>query len=185
MTGLSIRPVAARDAAELLRFELAHRAYFERWVNRRDPSLYSEHGVAEAIAAAEAARAHDQAFQFLILDGDRLVGRVNLTNVRRAHYQAAELGYRVGEHDGGRGVASTGVALCLEQAFGAVGLHRVEAVARPENRGSVRVLERNGFVRFGHSRRSFELGGQWFDRLLFERHRDEGLVTLEAGTRPA
>ncbi len=172
MSGLAIRPVAARDAADLLRFELAHRAYFERWINGRDPSFYSERGVASAIAAAEAARAHDHAFQFLIVDDDRLVGRVNLTNVRRAHFQSADLGYRVGEHDGGRGVASTAVALCLEQAFGALGLLRLEAVARPENQGSVRVLERNGFRQFGHSRRSFQLGGEWFDRLLFERHRD-------------
>jgi len=45
--------------------------------------------------------------------------------------------------------------------------YRIEAIARPENQGSVRVLERNGFQQFGHSRHSFELGGQWFDRLLF------------------
>jgi ribosomal-protein-alanine N-acetyltransferase len=151
LSGLAIRPVAARDAADLLRFELAHRAYFERWINGRDPSFYSERGVASAC---------------------RTMGRVNLTKVRRAHFQSADLGYRVGEHDGGRGVASTAVALCLEQAFGALGLLRLEAVARPENQGSVRVLERNGFRQFGHSRRSFQLGGEWFDRLLFERHRD-------------
>jgi ribosomal-protein-alanine N-acetyltransferase len=74
-----------------------------------------------------------------------------------------------------RPVASGAGALCVEQAFGVHGLERIEATARPENRGSVRVLERNGFRQFGHSRRSFELGGQWFDRLLFERHRDAPL----------
>ena len=128
--------------------------------------------MAAANAAAEAAWAGDQAFQYLVVEGERIVGRVNLTNVRRTHFQCADLGYRIGEHDGGRGLASRAVALCLDEAFGAHGLGRIEAVARPENRGSVRVLERNGFVQFGHSRRSFELGGQWFDRLLFERHKD-------------
>ncbi len=172
MSELSIRPVAAGDADALLSFELEHRAYFERWVNARDPAFYSLQGVAHAIAAAEAARAADQAFQYLVIEDERIVGRVNLTAVRRTHFQSAELGYRIGEHDGGRGIASRAVALCLEQAFGTLGLLRVEAVARPENRGSVRVLERNGFARFGHSRRSFQLGGRWFDRLLFERHRD-------------
>lgn len=172
MTAPAIRPVAPRDATGLLRFELAHRAYFERWVNARDPSFYSERGVASAIAAAEAARACDQAFQYLIVEDERIVGRVNLTHVRRAHFQSADLGYRIGEHDGGRGVASKAVALCLAEAFGPLGLQRIEAVARPENEGSIRVLQRNGFVQFGHSRHSFELGGQWFDRLLFERHRD-------------
>jgi [ribosomal protein S5]-alanine N-acetyltransferase len=169
---LRIRPVASGDAAALLRFELEHRAYFERWVNPRDPAFYSEQGVRAAIAAAEAAWAGDQAFQYLVVDAQRIVGRVNLTGVRRTHFQSADLGYRIGEHDGGRGVASRAVALCLDEAFAVHGLRRVEAVARPENRGSVRVLERNAFVQFGHSRRSFELGGQWFDRLHFERHRD-------------
>ena len=131
--------------------------------------------MAAAIAAAERARTADHAFQYLVIEDGRLVGRVNLTAVRRAHYQCADLGYRIGEHDGGRGIASKAVALCLEQAFGAHGLRRIEAVARPENMGSVRVLERNGFAQFGHSRRSFELGGRWFDRLLFERHRDAPL----------
>ena len=172
MSDVRIRPVVAADAATLLRFELLHRAYFERWVNARDPAFYSEQGVVAAIAAAEKSREHDHAFQYLIEDAGRLVGRVNLTNVRRRHYDCADLGYRIGEHDGGRGVASTAVALCLAEAFGPLGLRRIEAVARPENQGSVRVLQRNGFTQFGHSRRSFELGGRWFDRLLFERHRD-------------
>lgn len=174
MSTLHIRPVAAADAAALLRFEIEHRAYFERWVQARDPAFYSADGVAAAIAAAEAAWATGHAYQYLVVDGDRLVGRVNLTQVRRAHFHCADLGYRIGEHDGGRGVASRAVALCLEQAFGVHGLQRIEAVARPVNTGSIRVLERNGFHQFGHSKRSFELGGEWFDRLLFERHRGDG-----------
>ncbi|MFL6699484.1 MAG: GNAT family N-acetyltransferase [Vitreoscilla sp.] len=173
MSGLAIRPVAGSDAVALLQFELAHRAYFESWVNSRDPRFYSEEGVAAAIAGAEAAWAGDQAFQYLIVEDERIVGRVNLTAVRRTHFHCADLGYRIGEQDGGRGIASRAVALCLEQAFGAHRLERIEAIARPENRGSVRVLERNGFRQFGHSRRSFQLGGRWYDRLLFERHRDE------------
>ena len=172
MSGVAIRPVAAADAPALLAFELTHRAYFESWVNARDPGFYSAQGVAAAIAAAQAAWAADQAFQYLIVEDGRIVGRVNLTAVRRAHFHCADLGYRIGENDGGRGVASRAVALCLEQAFGTHGLGRIEAIARPENKGSIRVLERNGFRQFGRSRRSFELGGQWFDRLLFERHRD-------------
>ena len=172
MSELALRAVASGDAAALLRFELEHRAYFERWVNARDPAYYSEQGVATAIAFAESARAADQAFQYLIVEDDRILGRINLTAVRRAHYQCAELGYRIGEHDGGRGVASKAVARCVAQAFDVHALGRIEAVARPENKRSVRVLERNGFRQFGHSRRSFELGGRWYDRLLFERHAD-------------
>ena len=162
--------MADADAAALLRFELAHRAYFERWVQARAPAFYSADGVGAAIAAAEAGWVAGQAFQYLVVEAQRIVGRVNLTHVRRTHFHCADLGYRIGEHDGGRGIASRAVALCLERAFGEHGLARIEATARPVNLGSIRVLERNGFRQFGHSRRSFELGGQWHDRLLFERH---------------
>ena len=51
MSDLRIRPVAAGDAAALLRFELEHRAYFERWVSARDPAFYSAAGVAASAAA--------------------------------------------------------------------------------------------------------------------------------------
>jgi ribosomal-protein-alanine N-acetyltransferase len=51
-------------------------------------------------------------------------------------------------------------------------LARIEATARPENEGSVRVLERNAFSPYGRSTRSFELSGAWYDLLHFERHAD-------------
>src|SRR5438552_9616916 len=77
LSELHIRPVAAADPAALLRFELEHRAYFERWVNARDPAFYSADGVAAAIAAAQAAWAAGHAFQYLVIGGSRPVGRAN------------------------------------------------------------------------------------------------------------
>jgi ribosomal-protein-alanine N-acetyltransferase len=168
---LTIRPPVAEDAAELLAFESRNRAWFESMIRARDPRYYSLEGVAAAIADAVAGRAADREYPYLVLDGGRLVGRVNLRSVRRAHYHSAELGYRVDQREGGRGVASRAAALALDEAFGPLALWRVEAGARPENLASIRVLERNGFVRFGHSRRAMHLHGVWYDRVLYERHR--------------
>jgi len=99
-----------------------------------------------------------------------LLGRVNLSGIKRAHFHSGVLGYRIGQSAGGRGVASAAVGQVLEIAFGQLGLKRIEADASVANAGSIRVLERNGFVQYGRSRRSFELQGQWVDRLHFERH---------------
>jgi ribosomal-protein-alanine N-acetyltransferase len=167
-----IRPPELEDARSLLAFELANRAHFEAWVQPREEGFYSLEGVQAAIAAAQAARLGDRAFQYLVFAQQRLVGRVNLHAVRRAHHDCAELGYRIAHGEGGRGLASAAVALCLAEAFGPLDLWRVEATARPENAASIRVLERSGFQRFGHSRRSVRLQGAWFDLLHFERHRD-------------
>lgn len=109
------------------------------------------------------------AYQYLVRDSlGTLVGRVNLSKVRRAHFHSAELGYRVGEDSGGKGHATEAVRQVIERAFGEHGLVRLEATARPENEGSVKVLTRNGFSRFGQSTRSFELAGRWYDLLHFE-----------------
>ena len=62
-----------------------------------------------AIDTARASADEDKGCQFLLREVDgQLVGRVNLSRVRRAHFHPAELGYRVAESAQGRGVARAG-----------------------------------------------------------------------------
>jgi ribosomal-protein-alanine N-acetyltransferase len=173
MPALRIEPPSLRDLDELLAFELDNRAFFERWINARAADYYSRDGVAHAIETAQGEAAGDTAHQFLIREHGVLVGRVNLTQVRRTHWQSASLGYRIGAAFNGRGLAKSAVRLLAHRAFGELRLTRLEAHARPENQGSIAVLKANGFEQFGHSRRSFHLAGNWFDMLYFEAHTPE------------
>lgn len=152
-------------------FETANRAFFEATINARPACYYAPGGVEDALALAlEDARA-DRGYQFLLKNGQgAILGRVNLGQVRRAHFQSAVLGYRIAEAECGKGYAGEAVRQLLGIAFGELGLARVEADCRVENAASARVLLRNGFTQFGHSRRSFELHGAWHDRLHFECH---------------
>lgn len=155
----------------LLGFELANRAFFEATINARPASYYSREGVGLAVAQAMADAYADIGYQYLVVDdAGRILGRVNLSVVKRAHFHSAVLGYRIGQAHGGKGVAGEAVRQVLEIAFGTLRLQRIEADCRIDNLASRRVLERNGFHQFGHSRRSFELGGVWYDRLHFECH---------------
>ena len=170
---LVIRPPTPEDAANLLAFELENRAWFERWVHARDPASYRLEAILAAIERAAQDRRADSGYQYLAFGADgRIVGGVNLRNVRRGHFRSAELGYHVGERETGQGFASAAVALCMREAFGALGLWRVEATVRPTNRASIRVLEGNAFVEWGRSTRCVEFDGEWFDLLHFERHAD-------------
>ncbi|MGC5703568.1 GNAT family N-acetyltransferase [Pseudomonas sp. NFXW11] len=170
MTLLHLRAPRLDDLHDLLAFEAQNRAFFEASINARPADYYCADGVAEAIVQAQQDAEADRGYQFLIREEGQLVGRINLHRVQRAYFNCAELGYRVGAQFTGRGIAKAAVAQVLQRAFGELRLSRVEANARPENIGSVRVLEASGFSRFGHSRRSFLLHGQWFDRLHFECH---------------
>lgn len=172
MTILYLHPPRPQDRDELYRFETENRAYFESMINSRPASYYSPEGVAAAIEAAEREAQADQAYQFLMRDAaGLLVGRINLVQVKRKHFHSASLGYRVAQSQGGKGYGQAAVGQILVKAR-ELGLRRLEAHVRPENIGSCKVLQRNGFLEFGRSRRSMELGGTWFDVLYFERHLD-------------
>lgn len=171
MPVLHLSPPTPDVADELLRFETDNRAFFEARINSRPPGYYSPEGVRAAIALAVKEAAEDKGYQFLVrTEAGELVGRINLIGVRRRHFHSADLGYRMAEQACGKGYASEAVRQVLLKAFGELGLKRLEANARVANEGSIRVLRRNGFEQFGHSKRSFELDGVWHDRLYFERH---------------
>ncbi len=170
---LHLAPLQTADAPDLLAFEQDNRAFFEAHINARPPAYYAVSGVRAAIADARREAAEDKSYHYLVRDGSGLlVGRVNLTRVKRAHFHSAELGYRVAQSACGRGVASQAVRQVIAIAFHELKLLRIEATSRPENLGSTRVLTGNGFTPFGRSRQSFELAGTWYDLVHYELHAD-------------
>ena len=171
MRGLHVHLISSADIEDLRSFEFENRGFFESQVNARPAAFYASGGVERSVDAAVADAQAGLAFQYLVRDDvERLVGRVNLHHVRRAQFQSAELGYRVGLSMTGQGAASEAVRLALAQAFDVHSLRRIEAAVRTDHIASIKVLEKHGFVTFGRSRRSFELGGVWHDRLHLELH---------------
>ncbi len=170
-----IRPACSADADAVFAFELQNRDYFEQWVHSRTDAYYELVQVRASLQAAEAERTQDKSFQYLIwvtdseADQPQLAGRINLTNIVRAHYNKATLGYRMAQSATGKGIASCAIDLLLKEAFGPLKLWRIEAVVRPANIGSAKVLEKNGFSQFGRSIRSVKLHDEWQDLLHFER----------------
>ena len=62
---------------------------------------------------------------------------------------------------------SNAVRTFIPNAFGELGLHRIEAALMPRNKPSLRVLERNQFRREGFARKYLKINGRWEDHILF------------------
>ena len=92
-----------------------------------------------------------------------IVGTVNLFDIARGPFQAAGIGYYVGARFAGHGYMTEALALALRHAFVTLGLHRVEAAIEPDNRASIRLVRRAGFLREGLSRSYIRMGGRWRD----------------------
>jgi ribosomal-protein-alanine N-acetyltransferase len=59
------------------------------------------------------------------------------------------------------------LATIITFSFQQLRLHRLEAATQPQNEPSIRVLERNGFIREGFARSYLRIDGHWRDHVLF------------------
>jgi [ribosomal protein S5]-alanine N-acetyltransferase len=113
----------------------------------------------------------DIGYAFLIFrdEDNRLVGGVTLNNVRRGVAQTASLGYWMGLPFARQGYMSAALSVLVPFSHGALHLKRVEAACLPHNAASVRLLEKQGFVREGYARKYLCIAGEWQDHILFAR----------------
>jgi ribosomal-protein-alanine N-acetyltransferase len=105
------------------------------------------------------------AFGFLVRlnSTGRLAGLVNIFQIVRGSYQRGVLGYGGFRPTAGHGYVREGVGLAVRHAFDHLGLHRLEADIRPENRPSRRLVESLGFRLEGFSPGFVRMDGVWHD----------------------
>jgi ribosomal-protein-alanine N-acetyltransferase len=166
----AIRPTAPEDAREQLRLRLANRGHTGPWDPVRDDSFYTEAGQRLELDLDQRSWAAGSAYAFAIVEldaGERLIGRVALSNVVRGPWQNATLGYWIDKDSLGRGHAPRAVRLVLRFAFEHAGLHRVQPAIIPRNHRSVRVAEKVGFRLEGRALRYLKINGVWEDHDVY------------------
>ena len=135
------------------------------WVQPpRDAAAYA--------AYLQKARLAENAYYFAWYD-DGLVGALHLGNIVRGALQGAYLGYYAFEPLAGRGLMRQAMAAVLDEAFGNVGLHRVEANIQPANARSRKLVAALGFRLEGFSPRYLKIDGIWRDHERWALLRDE------------
>ena len=163
------RDLSPDDAPALARLVRADRAFLAPWDADRGEQWFTDDGQREDVATALRRRADGLAWPCVVLDDDReVVGRINLNNIVRGAFQSCSVGYWVTSAANGRGYATGAVAELLRTAFEDLGLHRVEAGTLLHNAASQRVLEKNGFTRFGLAPKYLKIAGRWQDHVLFQ-----------------
>ncbi len=157
--------------AELLR---TNRDFLAPYEPARAEDYYTDDG--QLIVVRDALDRYEQGSllpHVIVADTGHVVGRITLNEIVRGPLQSCSLGYWVSQSDNGRGVASAAVREIMRVAFEALGLHRIEAGTLVDNVRSQRVLERNGFVRYGVAPAYLKIAGAWRDHALYQVVNDE------------
>ncbi|MBT2487295.1 GNAT family N-acetyltransferase [Streptomyces sp. ISL-96] len=92
-----------------------------------------------------------------------IAGFININNIVGGGFLCGALGYGAFAHAAGRGLMSEGLGLVLDQAFGPLGLHRLEANIQPANEASIALVRRAGFRLEGYSPDFIHINGAWRD----------------------
>lgn len=167
------RLVTIDDAPALAALLRANREFLAPWEPDRPDSFFTVEGQRWVIEDAQEQYARGLGVPHVIVDSGQVVGRITLNNVVRRAFLSCSVGYWVAREVNGRGLATAAVGEMKRIAFDELGLHRVEAGTLVHNVASQRVLERNGFVRFGMAPEYLAIAGRWQDHYLFQVLNDD------------
>ena len=164
---VGLRVLAREDRAEFLALARESRRLHRPWTyppERADQfdELYS--------------RSRREDFLCLVAyrtDSIRITGVFTISQIVRGAFQSAYLGYYAHEKHAGQGLMREALDQVLDHAFGALGLHRVEANIQPGNAPSIALARGAGFRLEGFSPRYLLIGGQWRDHERYAITADE------------
>ena len=174
------RLVTLGDLPALAGLLRTNREFLAPYEPIRDDDYSTVDGQGKVIGTALDQHEHGSTLPHVILDNSgRVVGRITLNEIMRGPLQSCSLGYWVGADDNGRGLATAAVQDIMRVAFDELGLHRIQAGTLLHNVRSQRVLERNGFVRYGVAPKYLKIAGEWQDHALYQ------VVTTVGAASPA
>lgn len=163
---VSIRVVRMKDAKKLERLILGNREWLRPWeaTNPNGPNSFQIR--AQVRGLLRQLRDH-QGLPFVIEYQGSIVGQLNVSNMLFGSVGSAILGYWIAPKFAGRQITPTAVALAIDYLLSVVGLHRVEIDIRPENKASLRIVEKLGLRFEGTKERFIHINGEWCDHYIF------------------
>lgn len=170
-----MRTFQESDAAELAALLSRNKYFWSRFEPIHRPEFYTEEVQYKKIVESLQMLSLKREFSFGIYDPktNQLIGHIALYAIKRLPYSSAFIGYSLDEQFTRRGIASEAVSLLVKFAFEQLQLHRIEAYIAPDNYGSIKVIENNGFKQEGLLRKLLYINGQWIDHYLYARLENE------------
>lgn len=115
----------------------------------------------------------NKTFAFAIIAEGKVVESIGVFRRENIHNRTAELSYYVGEPYWGRGIGTDAVRLLCRYIFQETDILRVFAEPFSQNKGSRRILEKNGFVLEGTLRKNAVKNNRVMDMSLYALIREE------------
>jgi ribosomal-protein-alanine N-acetyltransferase len=170
---LTLRPLRYRDAARWRTVRSRNVEWLSPWEATHPDEATRSPTFRQMVRLFNQEARAGRMMPFVVELEGQLVGQVSVSGITWGSLRSGQIGYWVDEGVAGRGIVPTAVAMVVDHCFFSVGLHRVEVNIRPENRASLRVVNKLGFRPEGVRLRYLHIDGSWRDHLSYALTREE------------
>lgn len=133
----------------------------------KHPSKTKEEALTFITLIDELERSNDAINWGITLKGNNtLLGNICIWNISKEHHRG-ELGYALHPDFHGKGIMQEAMEAVIEYGFKKAKLHTLEANVNPNNQASIKLLERNGFVREAYYKENYFFDGKFLDTAIY------------------
>jgi RimJ/RimL family protein N-acetyltransferase len=105
-------------------------------------------------------------FAICIKENNRHIGNIKLWNIDWIN-RSAIISIMIGDKEyNGLGIATNSIKLICDYAFNTLNIHKINVDIQQENIASIRVFEKNGFIKEGLRLDDIFYDGKWCNRVL-------------------
>lgn len=136
------------------------------YLSNRIPFPYTETDADWWLGKAQEHEGADGIFRAVTVDG-QIVGNISVEQKGDVYCKDAEIGYLLDTEHWSKGIMSEAVRQICEIAFKKLDIIRITGLVHEPNRGSRRVLEKNGFALEGIMKQAVTKGENTYDLCIY------------------
>ena len=163
---MQLKPWEEKYITDLV--ENINHAEVVRYLSNRVPFPYTEQDAKDFI---EMTKSTNDALFAIIVDG-KAVGGIGIYPKTDIHCKNAELGYWLGYNYWNKGIISHAIQQIIPYAFERYDIQRLYASVFADNAGSIKVLEKNGFLRDTKFKQTLFKNGKFYDEVIYALRKD-------------
>jgi len=161
---LVLRKTSLNDAPELFFMRTDERVM--RYIDRpRAKTIDDAHAFIKKLHEMEAGN-DGITWAITLKEDPKLIGTVCLWKLQKEHYRG-EVGYALHPDHHQKGIMQEVWKSVLDYGFNTMKLHSIEALVNPGNEASIKLLEKNKFIREAYYKENFFFDGKFLDTAVY------------------
>jgi ribosomal-protein-alanine N-acetyltransferase len=153
---------------KILDYSLRNKDFFESWEPKRDQEFYTYNFQSKQLKDDLEYIRNKHMLKLWIFKKDnlnRVIGQVTFYNIVPYAFLSCHLGYKSDKEEQNHGFITEAVKKGIDIMFTEYRMHRIEAHVMPNNKPSLSVLKKIGFIDEGIAHKFLDINGVWEDHI--------------------